>query len=148
MKKSFNSIIFGNVLLLVSLSNAEQLGRCLSGWEDVPPHGCFYIDKTNLRDFFMTYEFCKDKGGYMVEFFTQVYDVNVRKEPLTHKMLRRLRKPYMTMLVTLCMEYSWDCSETLTRLPGLGFTAIWWLMRPTGTLAILGRTHTGVQCSY
>ena len=63
---------------LSNLSNSSSqkvLGSdvfCAEDWTDVSPHGCFFIDSTNLRDFFMTMEYCESIGGYMVEFLTQV----------------------------------------------------------------------------
>ena len=45
---------------------------CPGDWMDVSPHGCFFVDPTNLRDFFMAMEYCDSIGGYMVEFLTQV----------------------------------------------------------------------------
>ena len=54
-------------LLLLPLPSSCS---CPSGWLSLPPYGCFLIDTTNYRDFYMTLDFCKAEGGHMVEFLT------------------------------------------------------------------------------
>ena len=60
-------------LKLYLVTNIVYGQSCPQEWINISHHGCFHIDKTNLRDFYMSMEYCKDLGGYMVEFLTQVF---------------------------------------------------------------------------
>ena len=88
----FGTILVLNVVSIEALTEINsEVGNCPQGWQDVSPYGCFLADTTNLRDFFLSMEYCNDKGGYMVEFLTQVaIDLQNNNQNINKRMLKEL----------------------------------------------------------
>ena len=133
-------------LKLYLVTNIVYGQSCPQEWINISHHGCFYIDTTNLRDFYMSMEYCNDLGGYMVEFLTQVLKKQFSLLILTSSLSRRWKRTCMIILVILSTEFFLVCLLIVRQTPGPGFTPMLLLMRLTGTQVTREMIHTDVPC--